>query len=713
MSLPRSTKQWSIAFILQWGILSLVALQSCLLLGAFLVGGVISSSKDYANQVFAEKMANRLLSLQNEMVNRWSRLDNVATELAALPFVDAPEKASQNDMREFWQQAAPLLFQLMRSAGVTDSFIILSNSKEPQGNTSTHKALYLRKTDPMLADSDTNLLVGSPHLAQDQDIYFSSWWAPELILTPQNRALFDKPLSLPPPTSTTPLAGYWGSPVSITERSQHALTYTVPLVDSKGVVRGVLGVGMLSSYFDTLLPAHELASGGLGYLLAVKPANGTDIYPLIPGRQRLQELFPAGKPIQLVPKNLPQNIYTAVHTNTNPNVGPIVACVLPLKTYATQTPFANDAWQLVGFVNESNLYAFPMQIRKILLISLAASLVMGGILAVLFSRQITMPIVNLARSVENSTDGMPASFPRTGVTEIDHLTTAIETANRNMLNTTARLMRIVDMANVPLAAFELKPGMPQVFVTERLRLLLLLSEEEATKLYSNAPVFMDFMRKIMASPEPEEDAIYKVNKDVEHWVKIHLASEDGEILGLVSDVTDDMLKKRRIRHERDYDALTGLCSRTFFRRQVSTLMDLNCMMDLAAMLMLDLDNFKSVNDTYGHQCGDDYLNVFAQHMSEFSGIHSIIGRRSGDEFFVCVFRLEDRKILRNTIENFYKRLNAAPYIFPDGIAQPIAVSIGVAWFSGSTDYEALLRAADSALYEAKATGPGIMVEYKK
>lgn len=711
MSLLRSKKPWSIAFILQWGIPSLVALQSCLLLGAFLVGGVISSSKDYANQVFAEKMANRVLALQNEMLNRWSRLDSVATKLAALPFIDAPDHASQDDLREFWQQAAPLLFQLMRSAGVTDSFIILSNSKEPQNDTSTHKALYLRKTDPMLADSDTNLLVGSPHLAQDLDIYFSSWWAPELTLTPQNRALFDKPLSLPPPTSTTPLAGYWARPVSITERSQQTLTYTVPLVDSKGVVRGVFGVGMLSSYFDTLLPAHELASDGLGYLLAVKPANGTDIYPLIPGRQRLQELFPAGKPIHMVPENLPQNIYRAVPAA--PNVEPIVACVLPLKIYATQTPFADDTWQLVGFVNESSLYAFPMQIRQTLLISLAASLVLGGILALLFSRQIATPIVNLARSVESSADDMLTSFPRTGVTEIDNLTTAIEIANRNMANTTARLMRIVDMANVPLAAFELKPGMSQVFATERLRLLLLLGEEEATALYSNTHAFMEYLRGIMATPESDEDAIYRINQDVEHWVKIHLASEDGEILGLVSDVTDDMLKKRRIRHERDYDALTGLCSRTFFRRQVSTLMDLNCMMDLGAMLMLDLDKFKSVNDTYGHQCGDDYLNFFAQHMSEFSGIHSIIGRRSGDEFFVCVFRLEDRKILRQTIENFYKRLKAAPYIFPDGIAQPIAVSIGVAWFSGSTDYEALLRAADSALYEAKATGPGIMVEYKK
>lgn len=707
-----SPRQWSIASILQWGILALVTLQSCLLLGTFLAGGVLTSSRDYATQVFTEKVANRLQSLQNDMANRWSRLDETAAKLAALPFVDAPDKATQDDLRTFWQQACPLLLQLMRSAGVTDSFIVLSNSDGSTSQTSLHKALYLRKTDPMQDDSDTNILIGSPHLSLDQGIYFSPSWRPDLTLTPENRDFFDKPLSLTGTDIKPSLMAYWGRPVSVTENSARAITYSMPLMDKNGVVRGILGVGMLTAYFDTLLPAHELGLDGLGYMLTAKSADSTDLFPLIYGRLRQQELFPADKPIQLIQKNSVQNIFQAVPTTSRPDSDTIAACILPLHTYAAQTPFSSDAWQLVGFINENSLYAFPMQIRQILTASLATSLMLGGILAVLFSRRITTPIVNLARSVENNRNGELVSLPRTGMLEIDRLTTAMENANRNMINTTARLMHIADMANVPFGAFELKPAMSQVFATKRLRHLLLLSSAAAAELYANIPAFMEHLRLIMASPEPEEEAVYKISDEPEHWVKIHLTTEHGDILGLVSDATDNMRQKRRIRHERDYDPLTGLCSHTFFRQQVSTLIELHSMLDLAAIIILDLDSFKAITAEYGQECGDAYLDEFSRHLGEFSGIHSILGRRSGNEFFVFAFRIPQRESLRAIVQQFYDRLSTAPFTFPDGTTRIISVSMGLAWFNENSDFEALLRTADTALNEAKSVAPGMMREFR-
>ena len=93
-----------------------------------------------------------------------------------------------------------------------------------------------------------------------------------------------------------------------------------------------------------------------------------------------------------------------------------------------------------------------------------------------------------------------------------------------------------------------------------------------------------------------------------------------------------MLEKQRIEYERDFDVLTNLYNYQAFLFRVRQLFSSPEQLKTAAMLMWDLDNLKYVNDTYGHEWGDRYLNALSSRLQEFQIDGGIVARRSGDEF---------------------------------------------------------------------------------
>ena len=83
-------------------------------------------------------------------------------------------------------------------------------------------------------------------------------------------------------------------------------------------------------------------------------------------------------------------------------------------------------------------------------------------------------------------------------------------------------------------------------------------------------------------------------------------------IGLAEDVTAAVLERKRIEHERDHDILTGLYNRQAFNRVCTELFAAPERMGVAALMMMDLDNLKHINDTYGHDWGDQYIRRTGQ-----------------------------------------------------------------------------------------------------
>jgi diguanylate cyclase (GGDEF)-like protein len=177
---------------------------------------------------------------------------------------------------------------------------------------------------------------------------------------------------------------------------------------------------------------------------------------------------------------------------------------------------------------------------------------------------------------------------------------------------------------------------------------------------------------------------------------------NGGLVVLVDDITERRNAEAKINLAR-YDHLTGLPNRMFFRdRVVMTLAGMQPS-DCCALLFLDLDDFKRVNDTLGHSCGDKLLCVVADRLRKATGESDVVARLAGDEFVVFRSPVAHTDEASTLARHIVERLEEPCEI--DGHQVTATASIGVAVGKhNSADIEVLLENADMALYRAKSEG---------
>jgi two-component system cell cycle response regulator len=151
------------------------------------------------------------------------------------------------------------------------------------------------------------------------------------------------------------------------------------------------------------------------------------------------------------------------------------------------------------------------------------------------------------------------------------------------------------------------------------------------------------------------------------------------------------------------DQLTGLFNRRYMSRHLTTLLT-NAAGKQVSFLMLDVDFFKQVNDTYGHDAGDEVLREFANRIS--ANVRGIdLACRYGGEEFVVVMPDTDLSFAYMVAERLRQSIADAPFaISADAKQLAVTISIGVATSEGNDTPEALLKRADQALYRAKRDG---------
>ncbi|CAG74587.1 conserved hypothetical protein [Pectobacterium atrosepticum SCRI1043] len=152
------------------------------------------------------------------------------------------------------------------------------------------------------------------------------------------------------------------------------------------------------------------------------------------------------------------------------------------------------------------------------------------------------------------------------------------------------------------------------------------------------------------------------------------------------------------------DTLTLLLNRRFLptilRHEISLTMHSNTPLSIA---MIDIDHFKSVNDTYGHAAGDNILKRIAEILYESTRNSDYVFRYGGEEFLIVL--IETPKVAAHTIiERLRKKIENHFIHLQNGESVKMTISAGIAVYSGHPDYECLIKAADDALYQAKANG---------
>ena len=191
-----------------------------------------------------------------------------------------------------------------------------------------------------------------------------------------------------------------------------------------------------------------------------------------------------------------------------------------------------------------------------------------------------------------------------------------------------------------------------------------------------------------------------------HYIP-QFATDDGRVLGfhaVVSDITRQKLEERRLAQLARVDPLTGVVNRAGFELRLVEAME-RCRGSgaLMALMYLDVDRFKQVNDQFGHIVGDALLRLFAERLSRTLRSTDTIARLGGDEFTVIMEGLP-RAEIASTVAAKIVQAMGAPFVV-DGHTISVTTSIGLAFHHGdATTGEQLVKQADVMLYRAKDAG---------
>ncbi len=222
------------------------------------------------------------------------------------------------------------------------------------------------------------------------------------------------------------------------------------------------------------------------------------------------------------------------------------------------------------------------------------------------------------------------------------------------------------------------------------------------------------------------EEMYRSLRDDSHWSgTIWNRKKDGEVfpvlmnitairdshgeidhyVAICSDISEMIRYQKQLAEMAFHDLLTGLANRSFLVEKIRTKMaEARRSGSVIAVAYMDLDNFKPVNDTYGHSEGDRLLIEVARRLEDELREVDTVARIGGDEF-VCLLELKDRPECERIVNRIINRIEE-PYGIAEGkAAATVSASIGVAFYEyDDTDPDSLLRQADQLMYSAKRTG---------
>ena len=619
---------------------------------------------------------------------------------------------------------APQLLDALRTKQVTGIFIMLNThdldtceiGKKMPG-------IYLRDLDPEARPSERNsdLLLerASATVVKKLGIGTDKGWQPAFpyqantkggILRSVFQAAYKDGASL----SAENYGRWTTNSYCLAGDDRNAIAYSMPLILSDGTAYGVVGVELLTEYLKTKLPFTELDEDKAGtYFIVTTTDVQTD------SALTLRKTVTSGE--DLVTADAPLGVLNCRSDGNGGNWlelgGKRYYMVLePLQLYNRNAPFAAEKWFLAGTMEQSVLLAFSDRVRKVLLATILVTLVLGVLGSLLVSARLARPINRLYREVIDAQE--KKTFPhlsRTAIREVDRFAETITELNRELVTNSTKFLRIMDMASVEIGGYELRTDTGNVFVTDNFFSLLgkpgITGKPLSVRRFEM--VLKGIREKNPCDRTAEGDELLTIQQpDGVRYIMLRSTIEGHAKIGLAEDVTAAVLERKRIEHERDYDILTGLYNRQAFNRVCTELFAAPERMGVAALMMMDLDNLKHINDTYGHDWGDQYIRRTGQCLRDNTPAGTVCARLSGDEFLVLFHGYRSRDAVREKIDRLTNAMQQSVALLPSGNALHISLSGGIAWYpDDGQDWETLKKNADFAMYQVKHAEKGRVQEF--
>ena len=254
--------------------------------------------------------------------------------------------------------------------------------------------------------------------------------------------------------------GYWTvEPYKLSNDSRNAIAYSVPLILEDGTLYGVLGIELLTSYIQGLLPGSELLVKDKGaYILATGTEHGGNLKIVTCSVDGLN-----AQTLDSVMLSLVDSDKMIVEADSES----LYVQGIEMNLYNANAPFDNDKWYLLGIGDKKQLFALSEHIYTVLQLTSVAVVVVGAICILLVSYRLSRPIMRLSEQV--SVAQKEGKFPvlsATNIREIDSFSSAIMNLENEVAETSTRFKKILDMTSIDIAVYEVDEEKNTLFVTD-------------------------------------------------------------------------------------------------------------------------------------------------------------------------------------------------------------------------------------------------------
>lgn len=698
----------------------LILLQAAILLGSLYLSGIFSQVNSNERSILGKQVVNRANYLEIQMTQQWSDIAELAQSINRKTQAAIEQGAIRLDLLENDSKEASKLIGMICTDMIETMYrnknsgiYVIFNTSSLDGNVEPKTGFHVRDFDPKVNAttqySDLLLECAPISTVKAMNISTDTGWDTRYDFGTAYGDYFRKPfMEAYRAMRKLEAVDYacWNS--SAQSSLPSGLTYSMPLMLEDGTLYGVLGVELLDDYVSDSLPYDELGFGTDGtYMLALfdKGTNRATL-KMVSGKTRLRR----GETIALTPGK--DGSYAFEQDGKK-----IVTQMDRLTVYDMYAPFDSETWVLMGATTAQSLYAFSKRVSRMILLAIALMLIFDAAGSVLIARRLSKPIEKLSKEVDiarMNENGIPR-LSITGIREIDHFAEAFAGLSREAINTSTRFLRMLDMASVDIAGCEFdtskEADVTPAFATDNFFPLLGVPNGDAGNVtLGQIKMLQSKMTDSILSVEKKGDSTLLHVRSLdgkERYVRLKETQIESRTIVLAEDVTTSTLERLRIERERDYDLLTGLYNRRAFYRFAGRLFDRPDKMKHAAVVMMDLDNLKRTNDTFGHEWGDRYIHEAAVCFLRNIPDGTLCARVSGDEFNILFCGYDSREAVQRAIDRLVSGVENSHFNLPDGQATRIHVSGGIAWYpEDGTELMELIKCADFAMYQMKRNEKG-------
>lgn len=715
--------------------------QATTLFGTLYVSGEFDSVRQYSYDMLIEKTGNRKNYIENTFVKNIPEVYQTNVGITAVAERILKENGQSIDelttdkklSKEIISEATQRLIYLLRVSEANDAFMILDTGDLYERDGMKNKAcVYIRDLDTTsngTANNDDLLLeAGSSDAAQRYNITLDYEWSAHIDV---GECDSENALDFYHTTIETAIEnninlsslGYWSDFSKISESALPSIKYTLPLISDDGKIYGVMGVGFLSKTILKNMPSNDSFNGNACYVVGADFNNNNNYAVLVSYGSLFSRLVDNTDSIYMDGTDETQ-IYNIGKESDEESIGNIQL----MHLYGNDSPYLNQQWALISIVEKGRTISVYTRLIKMLTISTVVSVLATVIVAIFIDKIVTNPVHRIANELKNQHDDEIIRFSSSGIAEVDTLTEAIEKLQINISEYSSRVSKIISMVNMGIGVFMCDLETNNVYVGESLIKLFNLKclpvEDVNLKFDTFKGYLSDFdpQNKVCGNSIflPESDVTneqieiryFDEKRNITKWYEFTMKKDGTNILALVQDITSSILEKKKIEYERDYDLTTGLLNRRAYYNRIDELFNKKADLKIAAFIMFDLDNLKYVNDTYGHDFGDDYIKTAANVLKGFRDFNGVVARLSGDEFNVFLYGFDSKDDIRKAIGIIRKRFDGSYCILSDGSHYKIRASAGISWYpDDSVSYEMLVKYADFAMYTVKHSTKGNIAEF--